>query len=142
MDMMETQKEMTTLQAAVQGRCPRCRTGHVFRGPVYGLKGQRMHETCPHCGLRYEREPGYFYVAMFVSYGMIVAELVAACVATYVLADGTENPWIYLGVALLIGIGLSPFNFRYSRLILLHWLTPGLSYQPEMVRKGNDRDKL
>jgi len=79
---------------------------------------------------------------MFVSYGMIVAELVAACVATYVLADGTENPWIYLGVALLIGIGLSPFNFRYSRLILLHWLTPGLSYQPEMVRKGNDRDKL
>jgi|SRR5690606_29066618 len=138
MDMKDSQKELTALQAAAQGRCPRCRTGHIFTGPAYGLTRQKMYETCPHCGLRYEREPGYFYVAMFVSYGMIVAELVTACVATYVLSGGTENPWVYLGVALLIGVGLSPFNFRYSRIVLLHWLTPGLSYQREMMQKGSE----
>lgn len=131
---MEIQKEqeITSLQAAVQGRCPRCRTGNVFAGPMYGLKAQKMHETCPHCGVRYEREPGYFYVAMFVSYALIVAELVTVCVATYVITGNMENPWLYLAVAFITAIALSPFNFRYSRLILLHWLTPGLSYLPEL----------
>jgi len=39
-------------------------------------------------------------------------------------------------VIIIIGVGivLSPFNFRYSRVILLHWLTPGLHYHPEMSR--------
>ncbi|WP_353182240.1 DUF983 domain-containing protein [Parapedobacter lycopersici] len=135
---METQKEITAAQAVVRGLCPRCRTGQVFSGPAYGRKRQLMLETCPHCELRYEREPGYFYVAMFVSYALIVAELVAACVAAYVLFGNTENPWVYTGVALVVGVGLSPVNFRYSRLILLHWLTPGLSYEPELAGKSNN----
>jgi len=88
------EQELTSLQAAVQGRCPRCRTGNVFAGPMYGWKAQKMNETCPHCGVRYEREPGYFYVAMFVSYALIVAELVTVCVATYVITGNMENPWL------------------------------------------------
>lgn len=135
--MKEIQKELTSFQAVVQGRCPRCRTGQVFSGPAYGRKRQHMHENCAHCTLRYEREPGYFYVAMFVSYALIVAELVVGCTAAYILLGKTENPWIYLGVALVIGVGLSPVNFMYSRLILLHWLTPGLSYEPELAGKGD-----
>lgn len=29
-----------------------------------------MHERCPGCGLKFEREPGYFLGAMYISYGL------------------------------------------------------------------------
>ncbi|MEM9340801.1 MAG: hypothetical protein AAGA66_18855 [Bacteroidota bacterium] len=32
-----------------------------------------MHTNCPTCGLRYEKEPGNFYGAMYVSYGFSTA---------------------------------------------------------------------
>jgi uncharacterized protein (DUF983 family) len=119
--------------AVVHAKCPRCRRGDMFSTPMYGLKSQVMHKTCPHCGLTYEREPGYFYVAMLVSYAMFVAEMVTLAVAISVLT-GSRNPWVYVLVVMAVGIVLSPFNFRYSRVILLHWLTPGLHYQPETSR--------
>ena len=131
--------EISEGKAALLARCPRCRTGAMFTGKVYGLKVQKMNETCPHCGLKYEREPGYFYVAMFVSYAMNVAEMITACVGTYLLTGNLESPWLYLIVALGTALLLSPFNYRYSRVILLFWLTPGLHYQPEMEGKANHK---
>jgi len=32
-----------------------------------------MHERCPVCDLKFDREPGYFLGAMYVSYGLGVA---------------------------------------------------------------------
>jgi len=29
-----------------------------------------MHDRCPSCGLRFNREPGYFLGAMYISYGL------------------------------------------------------------------------
>ncbi|RQO75812.1 DUF983 domain-containing protein [Pedobacter sp. KBW06] len=118
-------------------KCPRCREGNVFTGATYGFKVQKMNERCPHCDLKFEREPGYFYVAMFVSYAMNVAEMISMSVAAYVLGLPLtyENLWYYVGI-LLIGVFLfSPFNYRYSRMVLLYWLSPGLNYDPSKVNK-------
>lgn len=123
--------------AFTHARCPRCRRGAMFSTPMYGIQSQKMNKNCPHCGLLFEREPGYFYVAMLVSYAMFVAEMVALGVAIGVLTGGSRNPWLYIGIILSTGVALSPFNFRYSRIILLYWLTPGLHYQPEM--SGEDK---
>ncbi len=122
--------------AFAHGRCPQCRRGPMFSTPMYGFKSQVMNKTCSHCGLTFEREPGYFYVAMLVSYAMFVAEMVALAIATTVLTGGSHNPWLYIGVILSAGVLLSPLNFRYSRIILLYWLTPGLHYRPEL--SGDD----
>jgi uncharacterized protein (DUF983 family) len=113
--------------AVIHAKCPRCRRGDMFDGPMYSFKSQVMHENCPHCNLYFEREPGYFYVAMFVSYALFVAEMVTLAVAIHVLT-GSNNPWLYVGIIMGAGILLSPFNFRYSRVGLLYWLTPGLHY--------------
>ena len=69
---------------------------------------------------------------MFVSYAMNVAEMVTVAVATSILT-GSHSPWLY--VALLLGTSfiLSPFHFRYSRVILLYWLTPGVKFDPDRV---------
>jgi uncharacterized protein (DUF983 family) len=129
--MNNQEKGLPMWPAVVHGKCPRCRRGDMFSTPMYGFKLQVMNKTCPHCGLVYEREPGYFYVAMLVSYAMFVAEMVTMAVAIHVLT-GSSNPWLYVIIILSVGVILSPFNFRYSRIILLHWLTPGLHYHPEM----------
>lgn len=125
---------ITKLEAVIQCKCPRCRQGNIFTGKMYSFsfKGQITNEFCPHCNLRFEREPGFFYVAMFISYAMNVAEMISASVATYVfgLALVYDNLWYYVGILLLTVFICSPFNYRYSRVMLLHWLTPGLGYIP------------
>lgn len=95
-----------------------------------------MFDHCPQCNLKFEREPGYFYVAMFVSYAFNVAQMILAGVLTYWVTGNTTNPWLYMAVIFPVVVLLSPFNYRYSRLILLHFLTPGLNYIPDM---GRDR---
>jgi len=113
-------------------KCPRCRVGKVFTGATYSFKVQKMNERCPHCDLKFEREPGYFYVAMFVSYAMNVAEMITIAVAAYIfgLQLTYENLWYYVGVILVAVVLCAPFNYRYSRMILLYWLSPGLHYDP------------
>jgi uncharacterized protein (DUF983 family) len=129
--MNNQENKLPMWPAIVHAKCPRCRRGDMFATPMYGFKSQQMNKTCPHCGLEFEREPGYFYVAMLVSYAMFVAEMITMAVALNVLT-GSSNPWVYTAVILSVGVILSPFNFRYSRVMLLHWLTPGLHYHPEM----------
>jgi uncharacterized protein (DUF983 family) len=124
----------SAFNAALHAKCPKCRQGNMFANNMYGFAGQKMNTTCPDCGFTFEVEPGYFYVAMLLSYAMNVAELVTFAVGTYILT-GSESPWLYVSVLLGMAFILSPFNFRYSRVILLFWLTPGLHYDPQRLIK-------
>ena len=119
---------ISDFKAAWECRCPRCRTGKMFAGGVFRIKGQSMLKHCPHCNFKFEMEPGFFYVAMFVSYALSVAQFIAVCIATYVLSGGSESPWLYLGACVLITILFSGFNFRYSRVIQMYWLVPNLKF--------------
>ncbi len=47
---------------ALRLRCPRC-----GRSPLYA-RYFRMHERCVACGLRYEREQGFFVGAIYINY--------------------------------------------------------------------------
>lgn len=123
----------SAFNSALHAKCPKCRQGNMFANAMYSFKGQQMNKTCPECGYTFEIEPGYFYVAMFVSYAMNVAQMVTLAVGTYLLT-GSELPWLYVGILLAVTVLLSPFNFRYSRVILLYWLTPGLHYDPNRLK--------
>ncbi|GHE23461.1 hypothetical protein GCM10017764_04290 [Sphingobacterium griseoflavum] len=101
----------------------------MFEGPIYGFKKQHMYEQCPHCGLKFEIEPGYFYAAMYVSYAFSVAEVVSLGLATAFFTR-SESPWMYIAVLFLAIIIFAPFNLRYSRLVLLHYLSPKVVYNP------------
>ena len=86
-----------------------------------------MHETCSHCGLRYQIEPSFFYGAMYVSYGITVALWIAIAVASFVLFGGI-NPWIYLFTGITLLLLLLPGIYRISRAI---WLMMFIPYDPE-----------
>ena len=132
-DNTQPLQPVSALTGAIRSKCPRCRQGAIFASPAYTLFGQKMLENCPYCGLHYEREPGYWYVAMFVSYGFNVAEMITFAVGTYVLT-GSNSPWLYVVILMTVIFLLSPFNYRYSRVVLLYWLTPGLHYDPSRGR--------
>lgn len=128
-------KPISKLEAVLSCKCPRCRQGAIFSGSVLSLKGQVTNEYCPDCHLRFEREPGFFYVAMFISYALNVAEMITLGAAAYVfgLELSYENLWAYVAITIGGVLLCAPFNYRYSRVMLLHWLTPGLKYMPETV---------
>ncbi len=130
--MAQQHKHISQWYGFSHAKCPRCRVGNVFNGKTYSFKIQKMNETCPHCKLTFEREPGYFYVAMFVSYAMNVAELISICVAAYVLGLklNLDNIWYFVAILGITILLFAPFNYRYSRIILLYWLSPGLHYDP------------
>lgn len=137
---METIQEISEYKAAVHAKCPRCRTGDMFTGKAYGLKAQKMNEYCPQCHLKFEQRPGHFYVSMFVSYALSVTEMAVACLATYLITGNDSSFWLYLTVSVLAVILFAPLNFRYSRVVLMFWLTPGIHYQPETAGKNAASD--
>ncbi|MGY3214861.1 DUF983 domain-containing protein [Mucilaginibacter sp. HD30] len=137
--LVDNTMKISQTYAAVNAKCPKCRRGDMFANGMYSFSSQKMNETCPHCGFKFEIEPGYFYVAMFVSYAFNVAQMVTLAVALYVLT-GSQNPWVYVAVLLGSTVLLSPFNFRYSRVVLLYWLTPGVHYDAK--RSSDDYKKI
>jgi uncharacterized protein (DUF983 family) len=140
MTNLKTNTDLTLsseFSSAMKGKCPRCRNGNMFSGPMYGLKFQKMNIKCPHCSMKFEREPGYFYVAMFISYAMNVAEIICISILLWLITGNLENPFLYMAVIFPIVFLLSPVNYKYSRIVLLYWLTPGLHFNPEMNKESN-----
>jgi uncharacterized protein (DUF983 family) len=127
-NMSQTSKSWAMLHA----KCPRCRRGDMFSGGMYNFGSNKIHKRCPHCNLHFEIEPGYFYAAMYVSYALNVAEACGFAWLTYIITHNTDSPWLYTGALILGCIVMAPINFRYSRVLLLFWLSPKLSYQPHL----------
>src|SRR5689334_14634860 len=96
---------------ALRLRCPRC-----GREPLY-VGWFRMHERCAACGLRYEREQGYFVGAIYVNYAVTV--LVAA--GTVLVLDWTVGLTLtaQLAIGVALGVLFPVLFFRYARSLWL-----------------------
>ncbi|WP_421868997.1 DUF983 domain-containing protein [Marinoscillum sp.] len=117
------------LQAALQGKCPRCRKGDMFEYPLQKItKFYKMHENCPHCGHRFEVEPGYFYGAMYVSYALSVGIFLVTAFILYFLA-GDPPLETYIISVVVVALVLYPLNFRFSRILFAH-VFGGIKYDP------------
>jgi hypothetical protein len=81
--------------------------------------------------MRFEIEPGFFYGAMYVSYAFVVAEMLNVGLLTYLITGNDKSPWLYIFSILLSVLALTPINYRYSKVLLLHFLTPKVKYKPE-----------
>ena len=107
-------------EAILAGKCPRCREGNMFPYSLFNIaKFSKMHKTCPVCDLQFEREPGFFFGAMYISYAFSVAIFVAVGVALSVLGDYPIYYYL-IGVSVVIVL-LFPFMFRFSRVLFLHF---------------------
>lgn len=121
---------MGQLKSALALKCPRCGEGEVFesKNPYKPGKMLAMHRTCPNCGVRYEREAGFFYGAMYVSYMINIGLFVAATLAWYLFVEDLIDWRFYIGGYVLITVAIMPLIFRYSRAIWMMWF---IKYEPE-----------
>ncbi|MBL6445090.1 DUF983 domain-containing protein [Fulvivirga sp. 29W222] len=94
-----------------------------------------MHSQCDVCGLHYEREPGFFFGAMYISYAFSVAIFVAVGVALSFLGDFSLEVYL-LTIIGVIALFL-PFLFRYSRILFLH-IFGGVDYEPGYKKKVSE----
>ena len=60
-------------------KCPHCHEGDFFKSSnPYNLRSMsEANETCPNCGRKILIEPGFYYGAMYVSYALGVAHIIA-----------------------------------------------------------------
>lgn len=94
--------------STVANKCPRCHKGKVFENnnPYSFKNGLTMHDSCSECNLKYEREPGFFYGALYVSYA-----LMSGIFIVWFLADLL---WLHMEAVNLVIIVVSSMLLLFS----------------------------
>ena len=113
-------------------KCPRCHEGEFFEAHPYKLgKAGDLHTNCPKCGLKYSKEPGFYYGAMYVAYALTVALFVTIWVSANLFFENV-SAGIQIGLVIFSTIVLSPYLYALSKII---WANFFISYDREA--RGN-----
>lgn len=109
------------LKSALTMKCPNCGKGNLFvyTNPYRFSGFFDMPDSCENCGQNFQLEPGFYYGAMYVNYGITVAISVSVFVAMYVLGAPWELHEYLIGIAVVL-LGSAPYTFRLARAIWLH----------------------
>ncbi|WP_420322229.1 DUF983 domain-containing protein [Flagellimonas sp.] len=103
-------------------KCPKCSKGKIFKESniYFNFNRPKMHENCPNCGFKYQKEPGFFFGAMYVSYGLTVAQ----GITTFLIASPFFEERFDLRIIAIIALVLvllSSFNMRISRILWIYF---------------------
>ena len=127
---------MKKMAAIWQYKCPRCREGNLFNEPFKIDDPLSMPHRCAVCGQRTEPEPGFYFGAMFISYGLsgiLFLSLGAIMILGY---DMTGRQTITSVVVVAIFTFL--LNLRLSRSIWIHLM---VKYNPTSKQIWADKQK-
>jgi len=97
----------------------------MFRRSIF-LGFPKMHERCPTCDLKFEREEGYFLGAMYISYALALITIVA-----FALLLWATTPWSLQKItvwAILLFLPLTPALTLFSRVL---WIYLDWAIDPE-----------
>ncbi|WP_452230809.1 MULTISPECIES: DUF983 domain-containing protein [unclassified Lacinutrix] len=111
---------MSVVLNALNCKCPNCKKGNIFnnRGSLLLFKIPKMSARCSECDFKFEREPGFFFGAMFVSYALAVAQMIASLIVFWSFID--LSPIRVFLIITLIAFLLGAVNYRISRSIWIY----------------------
>ena len=95
--------------------CPRCRLGKIFRSSIFLFP--KMHERCPVCALKFEREQGYFLGAMYISYGLALAIILFFTILVWAVTRASIVKDVIWGIILFL-----PFAPSVTLLARILWI--------------------
>ena len=102
-------------------KCPRCHEGDFFKAAPYNLrKAGDIYTNCPNCDLKYSKEPGFYYGAMFVSYALAVALFVTIWVSMNLFVPQV-SVWWQIGIILGASVILAPYLYALSKIIWINF---------------------
>ena len=110
---------------------PRCREGKLFKTPTFSYqKPPEMPERCPVCNQNYTPEPGFWFGAMFISYGWTAWACLFFIGGGIWILDMSVNA----AFALLIVVA-AIFYFWIFRISRSIWIHIYVNYDPEAAAK-------
>jgi uncharacterized protein (DUF983 family) len=117
-----------TASAILHQLCPRCRSARMFRTSVF--KGfPKMHEHCPVCGLKFEREQGYFLGAMYISYALALITIVGLAMILWIATSWSLQRITICAIVLFLP--LAPTLTLFSRVL---WIYLDWAIDPEAAK--------
>lgn len=125
--MVKKNKRRSAAHAIFNHKCATCREGDMFSTSSFAFnKPFEMNKACPHCSANLEPEPGFYFGAMFIAYGILVWPLLGLT-ALFHWGLGWSLVTAFLVNLVIIGF-LYAYIFRLSRAIYLNMM---VKYQPE-----------
>lgn len=108
-----------TIVSILGEKCPKCGVGHVYKKKTDFIQLPVMNKECEKCGYYFDREPGYFIGAMYVSYGLAVFEALITFLVCIYLFPSLSAMGLALALVLTILV-FSMKNYKLSRIIYMH----------------------
>lgn len=106
-------------------KCPQCHEGDFFVSKPYDIKNAgKIFDSCSNCGLKYEKEPGFYYGAMYVSYGLQVILFVFFYSLFSLFFPNFSIGW-QIVIIILASLIVAPFVYALSKII---WINLFISY--------------
>ena len=117
----------------VNCKCPRCYEGDLFvhKASFNINRMMEMNEKCSECGLEFSPEPGYYYGAMYVSYGLTALEMFVVVISMIMLTPQAAT-WLFYVASILAVFILTPWNYRIGR---AGWINLFYRYDKNAVKK-------
>jgi len=107
----------TKIYSILGFKCPHCHDGDFFKTSAYNLKHfGEIYDECPTCNGSFKGEAGFYYGAMYVSYGLGVGLFVGLFVALNILFPFLDllTQFIIIGVLIIL---LAPWTYAMSKII-------------------------
>lgn len=118
-------------------KCPRCQEGDLYKTPLASMQGiYNMHDKCSHCEQPFEMEPGFYWGAMYIGYGLSSGYMLTAMVICLFVFDLTVNQ--SFAAAIAGGVIIVPLIARLARAV---WINIYVKYRPEAANKSETTKK-
>ena len=109
---------MTQIIDITSYACPKCKSKSIYKSPKF-FRFSEMNDSCPTCDFKFDKEPGFFYGAMYLSYGLAVAQSIAAFFIAQLFFDETFDLRV-IPVLILTILFFAPLNYKLSRVIWIY----------------------
>ena len=119
------------IAAIVSMKCPKCREGDMFNAPItQGI--YKMNKECPVCKQAFELEPGFYWGAMYVGYGLSGGYMLSTVGAMLLFLNWSVE--LAFTISILGGIIIFPLIARLARVI---WLNIYVGYDKNFANTLN-----
>ena len=104
----------------LKAECPNCHKGKIFdKQSILTIGFPKMNKQCDHCHTQFNKEPGYFFGAMYVNYMLNVAQGILIYFLIRPFFDGPFDLRMFPIIAGFL-ILFTFFNIRLSRLLWIY----------------------
>lgn len=128
--MSKATPKVSLAKALYHCLCPRCRQGKLYTHRWWKLNNIiDTHSHCPVCGEQFQKQPGFFWLATYVSYAFNVG-IIMVTFGGLLLLPYELGVWTMIGIVTAVTLLFAPLILRASRILALY-IFGQIDYEPD-----------